>query len=100
VKPNADRPEAKDELKTLPMLEPQAKLGSYALVWFLLNDRVKLLAYRVVDPHCSPIVGHKAARSYTAGRRTGLISSMSSETAAMARQSQTGFRRSARFGKV
>jgi H+-transporting ATPase len=22
----------------------------YALVWFLLNDRVKLLAYRILDP--------------------------------------------------
>ena len=28
MKPNADRPEAKDDLKTLPMLELQAKLGS------------------------------------------------------------------------
>jgi len=22
----------------------------YALVWFLVNDRVKLLAYRIIDP--------------------------------------------------
>jgi len=28
VKPNADRPEVKDDLKTLPMLELEAKLGS------------------------------------------------------------------------
>ena len=25
-------------------------VGGYALVWFLVNDRVKLLAYRVFDP--------------------------------------------------
>ena len=28
MKPNADKPAAKDDLKTLPMLELQAKLGS------------------------------------------------------------------------
>ena len=27
----------------------------YALVWFLLNDRVKLLAYRILDPVKTPI---------------------------------------------
>jgi len=26
----------------------------YALAWFLLNDRVKLLAYRVFDPAAAP----------------------------------------------
>jgi H+-transporting ATPase len=26
----------------------------YALVWFLVNDRVKLLAYRVFDPTATP----------------------------------------------
>jgi len=30
VKPNADKPAAKDDLKTLPMLELQAKLGVVA----------------------------------------------------------------------
>jgi H+-transporting ATPase len=25
----------------------------YALVWFLVNDRVKLLAYRILDPIAS-----------------------------------------------
>lgn len=28
----------------------------YALLWFLLNDRVKLLAYRVFDPAASPLL--------------------------------------------
>ena len=44
----------------------------YALAWFLLNDRVKLLAYRIFDPTKAAIVGQEAARSYTADRRAGL----------------------------
>ncbi|WP_374045084.1 plasma-membrane proton-efflux P-type ATPase [Geobacter sp. AOG2] len=28
----------------------------YALVWFLVNDRIKLLAYRVFDPTVAPLV--------------------------------------------
>ena len=31
----------------------------YALVWFLLSDRVKLLAYRVFDPTTAPLLGRK-----------------------------------------
>jgi H+-transporting ATPase len=31
----------------------------YALVWFLLNDRVKLLAYRVFDPTAVPLLAKK-----------------------------------------
>ncbi|MDR4462183.1 MAG: plasma-membrane proton-efflux P-type ATPase [Nitrospirales bacterium] len=31
----------------------------YALAWFLLNDRVKLLAYQVFDPTASPLLGRK-----------------------------------------
>ena len=47
----------------------------YALSWFLVNDRVKLLAYRIFDPTKAPLLAKKrqaAARPYTAGRRTGL----------------------------
>ena len=44
----------------------------YALAWFLLNDRVKLLAYRVLDPTAAPLLAKKpldlrpriAARAY------------------------------------
>jgi H+-transporting ATPase len=32
----------------------------YALVWFLLNDRVKLLAYRILDPTKAPLLSKKA----------------------------------------
>ncbi len=31
----------------------------YALVWFLVNDRVKLLAYRIFDPTKSPLLARK-----------------------------------------
>jgi H+-transporting ATPase len=44
----------------------------YALLWFLLNDRVKLLAYRIFDPTKASLLGSKpldlapqiAARAY------------------------------------
>ncbi len=44
----------------------------YALVWFLVNDRVKLLAYRIFDPTEAPLLAKKqldltpqvAARAY------------------------------------
>jgi H+-transporting ATPase len=31
----------------------------YALVWFLVNDRVKLLAYRILDPTKDPLLAKK-----------------------------------------
>jgi H+-transporting ATPase len=31
----------------------------YALVWFLVNDRVKLLAYRLFDPTAAPLLAKK-----------------------------------------
>jgi len=55
----------------------------YALVWFLVNDRVKLLAYRVFDPTAAPLLAKKpvgltartVARAYELyeehGRREG-----------------------------
>ena len=39
----------------------------YALVWFLVNDRVKLLAYRILDPREQP--GRRAARHARGGAR-------------------------------
>ncbi len=32
----------------------------YALAWFLLNDRVKLLAYRIFDPTKAPLLAKKS----------------------------------------
>ena len=55
----------------------------YALAWFLVNDRVKLLAYRVFDPTAAPLLAKKpvevtpqiATRAYELyeqrGRRDG-----------------------------
>ena len=37
----------------------------YALVWFLVNDRVKLLAYRVFDPTDVPLLTRKSANMNT-----------------------------------
>jgi H+-transporting ATPase len=46
---------------------------AYALAWFLINDRVKLLAYRIFDPTKAPLLVKKppvdltqqiAARAY------------------------------------
>jgi H+-transporting ATPase len=49
-----------------------AFVWGYALAWFLLNDRVKLLAYRVFDPTKAPLLAKRpldltpqiAARAY------------------------------------
>jgi H+-transporting ATPase len=33
----------------------------YALVWFLINDRVKLLGYRILDPKGEPVIAQRPA---------------------------------------
>ena len=43
----------------------------YALVWFLVNDRVKLLAYRIFDPTQAPLLAKKPL-DLTAMTRTKL----------------------------
>ena len=60
-----------------------AFVWGYALAWFLLNDRVKLLAYRIFDPTKAPLLARKpldltpriATRAYELyeqrGRRDG-----------------------------
>ncbi len=40
-----------------------AFVWGYALVWFLLNDRIKLLAYRVFDPTKPPLLGARITRA-------------------------------------
>jgi H+-transporting ATPase len=37
-----------------------AFVWGYALAWFLINDRVKLLAYRILDPTKAPLLAKKA----------------------------------------
>jgi H+-transporting ATPase len=34
----------------------------YALLWFLINDRVKLLAYRIFDPTRPSVLGQRHAK--------------------------------------
>jgi len=42
--------------------ELAAMVWGYALVWFLVNDRVKLLGYRILDPASKPVIAsHQAA---------------------------------------
>jgi H+-transporting ATPase len=33
----------------------------YALIWFLVNDRIKLLAYRILDRKAAPLLGRHSA---------------------------------------
>ncbi len=44
----------------------------YALAWFLVNDRVKLLAYWILDRSQAPLLAKKPRDLDTADRRTGL----------------------------
>ena len=37
-----------------------AFVWGYALVWFLVNDRVKLLAYRILEPNQAPLLAKKS----------------------------------------
>lgn len=34
----------------------------YAIVWFLINDGVKLLGYRILDPKAAPVLPQRAAK--------------------------------------
>ena len=38
-----------------------AFVWGYALLWFLVNDRVKLLAYRIFDPTAAPLLAKEPA---------------------------------------
>ena len=39
----------------------------YALVWFLINDGVKLLGYRILDPKAAPVLSQRSATMAPAG---------------------------------
>jgi H+-transporting ATPase len=41
--------------------ELAALVWGYALVWFLINDRVKLLGYRILDPQGAPVIAQRGA---------------------------------------
>ena len=42
---------------------PALAVWGYALGWFLVNDRIKLLAYRVLDPGARPLLSLRRHRS-------------------------------------
>jgi H+-transporting ATPase len=42
--------------------ELAALVWGYALVWFLINDRVKLLGYRILDPAGEPVIAQRPVR--------------------------------------
>jgi len=54
---------------------------AYALAWFFVNDRVKLLAYRVFDPTAAPLLAKEpvdvtpqiAMRAYELYERQGRL---------------------------
>jgi hypothetical protein len=71
----------------------------YALAWFLVNDRVKLVAYRVVDPAKAPLLAKKPL-DLTPRSPHGPMNSTSSGAARTVEQFRTGIRRSGRFGKM
>jgi H+-transporting ATPase len=71
----------------------------YALLWFLLNDRVKLLAYRVFDPTVAPLLAKKPV-DLTPQIATRAMISTSSKAAGKAMRSRTGNRRNRRFEKM
>ena len=45
---------------------------AYALVWFLLSDRVKLLAYRILDPVSGETVAPTGTTIRAPGSSTGI----------------------------
>lgn len=51
-----------------------AFVWGYALAWFLVSDRVKLLAYRVLDPAGAPLLGRKPVEPVKPAEVTALIS--------------------------
>lgn len=66
------KPEVKDDLKSMPIREFKIAVywvfmtplswgwalfvWDYVLVWLLVNDRLKLLVYRVFDPSAVPLL--------------------------------------------
>ena len=50
----------------------------YALAWFLVNDRVKLLAYRVFDPTTAPLLAEKVGTSRPYGGTSQKVATLAS----------------------
>jgi hypothetical protein len=67
---------------------------AYALAWALINDRVKLLAYRIFDPIKKAIPQTAAPPTILSRSRPGLMRFTNSEFMAKASRSRTGLKRS------
>jgi H+-transporting ATPase len=70
----------------------------YALAWFLVNDRMKLLAYRIFDPIEAAALA-KRLIDLKPPIAHGPMRSTNSEAAAAVSQGKTGLRLSARFAR-
>lgn len=46
--------------------ELAALVWGYAIVWFLVNDRVKLLGYRILDPKGAPVIEQRPTTAHAA----------------------------------
>jgi H+-transporting ATPase len=77
-----------------------AFVWGYALLWFFVNDRVKLLAYRIFDPMKAPLLGKKTPVDLTRRLLCGPMSFTRSECEARAVRIRTGWRRSARPASI
>ena len=75
----------------------------YALAWALVNDRVKLLAYRIFDPTKAALLAKKPAKKpvdLTPEIATRAYEIYEDRGHTMARRIKTGSRRSPRFGEA
>ena len=70
-----------------------AFVWGYALAWALVNDRVKLLAYRIFDPTKPAIAGQEDARILRRRSPHAPMKFTRSEAAAKARRNKIGLRR-------
>ena len=72
----------------------------YALAWFLVNDRVKLLAYRVFDTAKAVPLSARKQPDLTPRSLPAPMSFIRSESTVKASRIRTGFRRSERPGRI
>ena len=72
----------------------------YAIAWALVNDRVKLLAYRIFDPMKAPLLAKTQPVDLSSQIADALMSSIRSEYMARASRIRTGSRRSERLERI
>ena len=70
---------------------------AYALIWALINDRVKLLAYRIFDPAKPALLSRRSLWIALPRSQPAPTSFISSESMARVSRTRTGLKRSARY---